>query len=115
TKPKRLRIAWMDKPISDAPVDQECKDALYKTIQLCEALGHELVEASPKVNAEQQFLATIRIWASNISRSINKLQETFNRTPSPENIEASNWALYQYGQALKASDLMEAFEINNSV
>jgi amidase len=114
-KPKRLRIAWMANPLNMAQVDKECTAALYKTIQLCEDLGHELVEASPTINAEQQLLATLRIWAANISRSIDRLAESLNRTPSSGNLEFSNWSLYQYGQKLKALDLLEAFEINNTV
>ncbi|TQR18317.1 amidase [Psychrobacillus soli] len=114
-KPRKLRIAWMSSPLNNAPVDKECTTALYKTIQLCEDLGHELVEASPKINAEQQLLATLRIWAANITRSIDRLAESLKRTPSAVNLEASNWALYQYGQQLKAVELMEAFEINNLV
>lgn len=114
-KPKRLRIAWSDTPSNNAPVDLECKEALYKTIQLCEELGHELVEISPHIDAEQQFIATLRIWAANISRSIDRLQKGLNRTASADNLEASNWALYQFGKSLSASDLLEAFEINNTV
>ncbi|MFC5587978.1 amidase [Sporosarcina soli] len=114
-KPKRLRIAWMGAPINGASVDKECTDALYRTVQLCQDLGHDLVEATPQINAEEQFQATLRIWAANISRSIDRLQIGLNRTASPENLEASNWALYQYGQTLKAFDLLEAFEINNRV
>ncbi|MFJ7726807.1 amidase [Neobacillus sp. NPDC097160] len=114
-KPKRMRIAWTDKPWNNAPVDQECKQALYKTIELCKDMGHELIEASPVINAEKQLLATLRIWSANLSHSVNKIKEGLNRNPSAKNLEASNWAIYQYGQKLTASDLLEAFEINNTV
>lgn len=114
-RPKRLKIAWMATPVNGAPVDKECTEALHKTVKLCEELGHELVEIAPQINAEEQFQATIRLWASSISRSIERLQISLNRKASSENLEASNWALYQYGQSLKATDLLEAYEFNNRV
>lgn len=114
-KPKKLRIAWTDKPWNNAPVDQECKQELYKTIKLCQELGHDLMEASPSINAEQQLLATLRIWASFLSHSIEKMKTGLNRVPTTKNLEASNWAIYQYGQTITAAELLEAFEINNSV
>ncbi|MCH6264315.1 amidase [Neobacillus citreus] len=114
-RPKKLRIAWTDKPWNNAPVEEECKQALYKTVQLCEDLGHELVEASPVINAEQQLLATLRIWSANLGHSMEKIKAGLNRIPSTKNLEASNWAIYQYGQNMTAYELLEAFEINNSV
>lgn len=114
-KPKKLRIAWTDKPWNNAPVDKECNLELYKTIKLCQDLGHNLYEASPVINPEQQLLATLRIWASNLSHSVEKIKKGLNRLPSSKNMEASNWAIYQLGQTITASELLEAFEINNFV
>ncbi|WP_153731776.1 amidase [Sporosarcina obsidiansis] len=114
-KPQKLKIAWMATPSNGALVDNECVEALHRTVKICQDLGHELIEIAPQINAEEQFQATMRIWASSISRSIDKLQAGLNRKATADNIEASNWALYQYGQTLKASDLLEAYEFNNRV
>src|SRR5699024_1114924 len=114
-EPRKLRIAWMDTPFNKAPVDNECKEALYKTVKLCEELGYELVEDAPTINSDNQFIATMRMWAANITKNINKIKTGLNRIPSNENMEASNIALYEYGLDLSAEQLLEAFDINNII
>jgi len=115
TPPKRLRIAWMAKPLSGVPVDQDCLDALHETVKLCEELGHELVEASPEVDMEALTLATTRIWAANMTNWINGLALAQQKIPTQENLEATTWACYQFGQTLKASELLQALDINAMV
>ncbi len=113
--PRRLRIAWMDKPFNGASVDQECVKALHETIQLCQELGHEMVEAAPTIDEELHFLATLRIWAANLHQMMNGVASALERTPSEENLETAGWACYQFGQRMKASELLEAIEIQNMI
>ncbi|MFT8319756.1 MAG: amidase [Bacillus sp. (in: firmicutes)] len=113
--PKKLRIAWMSKPINGAPVDQECIESLHQTVQLCRDLGHELVEDAPVIDNEALFLATFRIWAANISRNLETVAKVLNRKPSIDNMENVSWSAYQYYKTMKASDLLEALSINNTI
>lgn len=112
-KPRPLKIAWMSEPLSGAPVDEECKRELYKTIKLCEELGHEVTEASPTINSEALSLATLRIWTANLHHMINGAAKLLNRRPSPENLETGIWACYEFGKKLTAQELLEAIDINS--
>jgi len=113
--PKPLRIAWTGKPASGAPVDEECLRALHETVALCEELGHTVIEAAPKYDAESFSMATVRIWTANIYHMINGAAALSNRTPSEDNIEAAIWACYNYGKEMPASHLLEAIDTNASV
>lgn len=115
TPPKRLRIAWMAKPLSGVPVDQECVNVLHETVKLCQELGHEVVEASPDINVEELSLATTRIWSANMTNWINGLAIAQKKTLSQEDLEATTWACYELGQKLKATELLEALDINAMV
>lgn len=115
TQPGKLRIAWMERPISGVPVDTECIKVLKETVKLCEDLGHELVEDAPQINYEQFSLVFLRGAAAGVAHWINGLAMLTQRTPSLENLEATSWAYYQYGKSLKATELMEVFDIKNMV
>jgi amidase len=115
TQPGKLRIAWMGKPLSGVPVDSECLQALQETVQLCQDLGHELVEDAPMFDIDMFSLATLRIWGANLASMMDGVAAFTQRTPSPENLEAGSWACYQFGQSLTATELLQAIDINTMV
>jgi len=110
-----LKIAWTAKPNSGVPVDEECLKALYETVQLCQELGHIVVEASPQYEQEPFANATLTIWTANIYKMIEGASRLTGKTPSEKNIEAAIWQCYQYGKELKASDLLDAINTNAMV
>jgi len=111
SKPERLRIAWMAKPLSGVPVDQECTDALNDTVKLCADLGHEMVEAVPEIDVEAFALATLRVWTANLANMMDGAGAFVGKTPSPDNLETASWACYEYGKAMKATELLEALDV----
>ncbi len=113
--PGKLRIAWMEKPLSGVPVDPECAAALRDTVKLCEELGHEMVEAAPQIDVEAHALATLRVWSANLASMMDTVAEVMGRTPSEENLETASWACYQYGKNLSAPDLLKALDIYTGV
>jgi amidase len=114
--PKRLRIAWMEKPVYDGvDVDPEVVRVLHDTVRLCEDLGHELVEATPKIDGRRHLLGKERIYGANLARMIDDLAVVLDRNPSEDNLERATWLAYQLGKNLSATDLLEALEINTQV
>jgi amidase len=109
--PRRLRIAFMEKPLTGVPVNQECINALRETAKLCQDLGHEVVEASPQIDVELHNLATLRIWTAHVAHMVNGVAKALNRIPSKENLETASLACYQYGKTLTAPELLEATDI----
>lgn len=115
TEPGSLKIAWMDKPLSSAPVDSECVDAVHNTINLLEDLGHKLAEDSPEIDIEAYNDATVKLWASFLAHTIDVVGRAMNRIPSEKNIEAAIWSCYKYGKELTAIELLEAYDIYNMI
>jgi amidase len=110
TPPGKLRIAWTDKPLTGVPVDPECVHALHETVRLCEALGHELTEAAPRIDSEAHGLATLRVWGANLANMMDTVAELLQRTPSPGNLEAASWACYRYGKTVSGPELLKALD-----
>ncbi|MFC1532222.1 amidase [Thermodesulfobacteriota bacterium] len=52
TPPGRLRIAFSSKAWSGVAIEKENLRALEETVKLCEELGHEMVEAAPKLGVD---------------------------------------------------------------
>lgn len=111
TPPRRLRIAWTAKPASGVPVDREVVDALHNTVKLCEELGHEMVEAAPAFDMEGFNVATVCVGSANLAHSIGAAATAMGRTPSEQNLEATSWATYRYGNSLTASELLHALDV----
>lgn len=115
-KPVRpLRIAWTGRPVSGTSVDEEVVKALHETVQLCNDLGHTVVEDTPKIDAELYSLATLTIWSANIYRQLEGIGKALGRTPSDQNVEAATWKCYLYGKEMKASELLDALQMNYTV
>ncbi|WP_089729932.1 amidase [Candidatus Thiosymbion oneisti] len=113
--PEKLRIAWMEKPLSGVPVDPECAAALRETVKLCEELGHEMVEVAPQIDVEAHALANLRVWGANLANLMDSVAEVMGRTPSEKNLETASWATYQYGKNLSAPELLRALDIYTGV
>jgi len=73
-----------------------------------------MVEASPQVDGEM-LTAEGCIWAANIVKLVDRVAAAMQRTPSPENLEATTWSAYQYGKTIKAVELLQALDVNNRI
>ena len=113
-KPKRLRIAFsaVVDSHSDA-ADPVCVQAMEAAAKRCRELGHRVTEAAPAYDADAFHRANLIFWASFCTAAIAGTAEMLGRTASPENLEASLWANYQYGLTLKALDLELAYALMN--
>ena len=113
--PDKLRIAWSKSLLPDYPIHADCLQVLLETVKLCQDLGHEMVEEMPQLDGREMLSAEACIWSANIVKMVEWIAATMQRTPSPENLEATTWSTYQYGKTIKAVDLLHALEVNNRI
>lgn len=69
----RLRIALSPAPAYAVAVDPDCAAALREAALLCQALGHEVVEASPALNGETLRAAMESFWPMTVTRALTAL------------------------------------------
>ena len=75
----KLRIAFSTRTITGAEVSPQCVAAVEDAARLCAHLGHEVVEAMPKIDAEHFFLA----FTSVLSRGLHLGHRRLDAAPGP--------------------------------
>lgn len=110
-EPPRLRIAFTARPLfgaADAPVHEDCMRALADAAALLSDLGHELVEAAPRVDPEACARAFVVVLAAETRATIEQAAQAAGRPPHRRDFEPSTWALGLLGRATPASEYAAA-------
>ncbi|GAA0385695.1 amidase [Brevundimonas terrae] len=106
--PRPLRIALMLTPASGSPVDAEAVEAARAAARLCEALGHYVEEAAPKLDAAAIGVASFVLSASSIAADLLDRAKATGLVPGPDNLEAITLAFFGYGQQTTGMDFARA-------
>ncbi|MBV9789923.1 MAG: amidase [Chloroflexi bacterium] len=109
----KYRIAYTTTAFNGLQSDPACVEVVAKTVQLLESLGHEVVEAAPEIDFEAVLEASVPAWAGWTAGAVENTRLFFGRTPTPELMEATSWALYQEGLKTSGLDVMRAIAIFN--
>jgi amidase len=102
--PGRLRVATWSRNIHGGEIDPECRKAIENTARVLGELGHEVAEVAPPIHADMITDAFLTIWAAGAAATIDLLQLSTGRKATPDLFEPLTWALYERGQAIRASD-----------
>jgi amidase len=106
--PGKLRIAFTTSAPSGVQIHSDCIAAVDDAARLCRDLGHEVVEASPKVNGELMAPMFMTIWSAGCAWTIDGAAALLGRQPSPDQFEPGTWALYQMGLKQTGAGYMTA-------
>jgi amidase len=106
--PGHLRIAFATTTTTDIVLHDEAIASVKDAAKLCEELGHEVVEASPAINADQLTEAFTTIWAGGNAWTIDGLAQISGRKPTADQFEPLTWALYEMGKERTAGDYLLA-------
>ena len=107
-EPGRLRIAFTSTPLLGHTVHDDCKAALADAVSLLESLGHEMIEASPPVDRDQFNKAFLTVVCGELKADLIEAQRLTGRTPGPDNVEFTTWALNLLGGELSAGAFVVA-------
>ena len=110
SRPKRLRIALMRRPIPGTEVDAVCLAALDHAAKLCESLGHEVVERAPAIDAAVMGSAFGTAVAVAIRQTLEDRGRTLGRMCKPEDVEPVTWMVAQSAKAIDGVALARARE-----
>ena len=109
-KPGRLRIAFSKETPLGTKMHPDCIDAVREAAELCEELGHELVEASPSFDAELLWQSFTAVLSAGVAWGIDDWGRRTGRTPSAESFEPFVWAFAERGRQLAAKDYILALQ-----
>lgn len=107
-KPKKLRIAFATKKLDGARLHPDCVAAVKAAARLCASLGHEVEEASPKLDQGQLIPAFMAYWTGHLAAGIDFIAGMTGQTPTREDFEGLTWGLYQAGKHVTATQYLHA-------
>ncbi len=109
--PSGLRIALCTTSWSGYPLAPEIRDAVDQAGRRLEALGHHVVEASPRFDYGAYLAAQKVIWGATTVQGLEELAGYLDRPIDATRLQTTTLATYQYGKSLSAADLVTALAV----
>ncbi len=113
--PGRLRIAFTTQAASGVPVHPDCVTAVREAAKLCDELGHDVVEAAPKLNGEMLNRAFTLLWSAGNASTVKGIGLATGQEPKPDQVEPLTWTLYEMGRQHTAADYLLAVQFLQGV
>jgi amidase len=109
--PGKLRIAFTSKPFLPSVVHEDCIKSLETTVKLCQDLGHELVEAAPKIDGKAFSRAFLTMVCGETRANIEEAEAFFGRKATFSDFEPSTWAVGLLGKQCTAAEFSRAIRL----
>lgn len=106
--PARLRIAFSTRPLLGGAVDPACVAAVADAAHLLEGLGHDIVEATPEVDASAFSRAFFTMICGEVAHEISAAERRLGRKAKFRDFEFQTWALRMLGRTTSAADFIAA-------
>ena len=110
-EPGNLKIGYLED--SSISVDQDVKEVMNSTIDLCQKLGHSVESTKINFSSEEISLAIITIISSNVSYAVKSQSDQTGREVSNEYFENVTLQMAENGNNFSASDYVNAIKINH--
>ena len=110
-EPGNLKIGYLED--SNISVDEDVKEVMNSTIDLCQKLGHSVESTKINFSSEEISLAIITIISSNVSYAVKSQSDQTGREVSNEYFENVTLQMAENGNNFSASDYVNAIKINH--
>ena len=110
-EPGNLKIGYLED--SSISVDEDVKEVMNSTIDLCQKLGHSVESTKINFSSEEISLAIITIISSNVSYAVKSQSDQTGREVSNEFFENVTLQMAKNGNNFSASDYVNAIKINH--
>ncbi len=107
-KPGKLRIAAGFDPLLPGKLDPDCRAAMEDAIRLLKELGHEVVEAQPRIDGHAFARAFLVMVTAHIRADIHLAETRMGRTATRADFEEQTWLSHKMGAVLSAGEYVEA-------
>jgi amidase len=105
-----LRIAFSTRLSTNLTIASDCVQAVEDVARLCEALGHEVVEAGPTFDGEVVARHFGFLWSMLPVWTIGYWSRRIDRPITSDQFEPMTWALYEWGRTQPASRYLYAVQ-----
>jgi amidase len=109
-EPEHLRISFSTQPLTGARAHADCIAGAESIARLCQELGHEVTEDSPKVDGERLFKAFGTRWIGFLTWAVKDWARRLGREPSEDLLEPATWRMYRNGLKQTSADYLLAVQ-----
>ena len=109
--PGELRIAFTSKPFLGSSVHKDCVKGLETTVELCKDLGHEVVEAAPRVDGKAFAKAFLTMVCGETRADIEEAEVLFGRKATSRDYEPATWAVGLLGTQITSAEFSRAIRL----
>ena len=106
-KPETLKIAFCTRSPLGTDVDPECIEAVEKTAELLQSLGHQVEEKEPEVDGLAVAKAYLTMYFGHVAADLRWIREVRGED-AIENVEQSSRLLGLIGEALPAGEFVHS-------
>jgi amidase/6-aminohexanoate-cyclic-dimer hydrolase len=106
--PRQLRIAYSTLSFTGAALHPDCRAAVDRTAALCAQLGHEMVEADPKVEIIRFMRAWTNIVACGTELTVRTRLAELGRPLLDDDLDGVTRGAVALGQTISGADYLEA-------
>ncbi|MGD6781646.1 amidase family protein [Sutcliffiella horikoshii] len=103
---KKLRIAYSTKSPIGTEVDQQCLEAVKKTLKYLELEGHSIEEIDAPVDGKKVATSYLSIYFGEVSAMIAALEEILGRKATLNDVEPATWLLSLIGKSMSAQEFV---------
>jgi amidase len=112
---ERLRIAVWTAPWSGDEPDPQVTAATEATARLLADLGHDVVPARPRFNAESFLRTMTDIWSATTAHTVDRFAQTLGAPVDASTLEGPTLASVRYGRTIDAERLLDCLDEVNTV
>jgi amidase len=109
--PGTLRIAFTSEPFLPGDVHEDCVKGLEATVELCHDLGHELVEAAPRIDGQAFARAFLTMVCGETRADIEEAEAVLGRKATARDFEPATWAVGLLGRQITAAEFSRAIHL----
>ena len=110
-EPGNLKIGYLED--SSISADEEVKEVMKSTIDLCQKLGHSVESTKINFSSEEISLAIITIISSNVAYAVKSQSDQTGREVSNKFFENVTLQMAENGANFSAVDYVNAIKINH--
>ncbi|MGQ0529012.1 MAG: amidase [Panacagrimonas sp.] len=102
--PPRLRIAFSAEPMTGLHMHADCRTGLAGTVQHLQDLGHELIEAAPRIDREAFVQSFVTMLTGETAAELRAGAQALGRRLDLRKVEPATRALARLGRAVSAEE-----------
>jgi amidase len=111
TEPGKLRIAYTRKPLLPGTVHDDCIKGLEQTVNLCQSLSHEVIEATPQIDGEAFAKAFLIMACGETKADMEETEAILGRKATSKDFEPPTWTIGLLGRQIRAAEFSKAIRL----